>query len=115
MKTIQEMKNVTNIPVVVADQDGLVMFINSKFTEVFGWSASEMVGDTLLKIIPPHLHDAHNLGFSRFLSTEKPTLMHKPLTLKAVNKQGVEFDAVHFILAEKIENRWHFASTINPA
>ena len=35
MDTIDEMKEVTDIPVVVADQDGIITYVNEKFNEGF--------------------------------------------------------------------------------
>lgn len=98
----------------IADQNGTVSEVNANFTVVFGWEAAEAVGQSLSIIIPKHLRDAHNLGFSRFLTTGMPTLLGRPITLRAVTKQGLEFDAEHVIIAEKIGESWQFGATIRP-
>jgi len=36
------------------------------------------------------------------------------LTLKAINKDGEEFDAEHFIIAQKVDDEWVFGATIKP-
>lgn len=112
--TIKEIKRKTDIPVVEVDGQGVFLFVNERFCKVFGFSREEILGQSLTTIIPTHLHDAHTMGFSRFLSTEKPTLLGQPLKLKAVNKNGEELEAEHFIIAEKIGQQWHFAATIKP-
>lgn len=114
MKTVEEMKKEKGLPVVIADQQGLITYVNKPFQEVFGWSADEIVGRALSTIIPKNLHDAHNLGFSRFITSGKPTLLNQTLKLKAVSKDGRVFDAEHFIVAEKQKERWLFAATILP-
>lgn len=114
MKTIDEMKRETTVPVVLADQRGRITYVNERFQEVFGWGSQEILGRSLTAIIPPNLHDAHHLGFSRFLTGGEPTLLGRALLLKAVGKRGEEFDAEHTIIAERREGQWVFGATIRP-
>lgn len=114
METIEEMKGQNDAAVVIANQYGVITFVNPRFSEIFGWGPNEIVGKPLSTIIPTNLHDAHNLGFSRFLTTEQPRLLQKPLRLKAVKKDGVIFDAEHFIVANKKNDEWIFGATIRP-
>jgi PAS domain S-box-containing protein len=114
MKTINEVKRISEVPVVVADHDGIITYVNKAFGALFGWAPKEIIGQTLTAIIPPNLHDAHHLGFSRFVTTGKATLINQPLRLKAVTKDGKEFDAEHVIIAEEHQGQWMFAATIRP-
>lgn len=114
MKTIEEIKRVTKIPAVIADEQGYIAHVNDAFQTVFGWARDEIVGKPLTTIIPRNLHDAHHLGFSSFLTSGKPKLLNQPLQLKAVTKNGEEFDAEHFIIAERKKNQWVFGATIRP-
>lgn len=112
--TFEELRRCSDAPVVIADQEGLIIEVNKPFQAVFGWSAEEIVGKPLTVIIPKSLHDSHHLGFARFLATGKPTLLDQPLRLKAVTKDGGEFDAEHFIVAQQAGGRWQFGATIRP-
>ncbi len=114
MRTIEEIRRETVIPVVVADHDGRITFVNEQFRRVFGWQQDEILGKSLTLLIPPNLHDAHHLGFSRFLTTGKPTLLDQPLKLNAVTKDGRVFEAEHIITAKQEQGRWVFAATIRP-
>ncbi len=114
MQTIDEMRGETGLPVVIADQDGLITYVNGHFKTVFGWTEAEVMGRPLTILIPPGLHDAHQLGFSRFLTTGKATLLNQSLKLRAVTKDGREFDAEHIITAEQSQGRWVFGATIRP-
>lgn len=114
METIEELKRVTDVPVVIAGQNGLILEVNPRFEAVFGWGMREIVGKPLTTIIPEHLHDSHHLGFSRFLMTGTPTLLNRPLKLKGISKDGREFDAEHVIIAEKRRGQWMFGATIRP-
>ena len=114
VKTIDEMKRETDLPVVIADHEGFITYVNEAFQLVFGWNSEEIPGKTLTTIIPRTLHDAHNLGFSRFLLTGTPTLLGQPLNLKAVTKDGKEFEAEHYIIAEHQGDQWGFGAMIRP-
>ena len=111
---LDELRKEQILPVVVADHEGLITYVNKPFEEIFGYQSEEVIGKPLTIIIPETLRDAHHLGFSRFLTTETPTLIGKPLSLKAVTKRGKEFDAEHIIMAEKVGGRWVFGASIRP-
>ena len=110
--SLEALKNNSVIPLVMANHLGEITFINQKFAYLFKWHLDEIIGEPLSVIIPKHLHDAHHMGFSRFLATEKPTLLEQPLDLLAVTKDGIEFTAKHVIYAEKKGDHWQFLATI---
>lgn len=91
--TLEQVRRETGTPVVIADHRGVIIQVNARFEETFGWQAGEIVGKPLTAIIPAALHDAHHLGFSRFLATGQATLLGQPLQLRAVRKDGREFRA----------------------
>lgn len=110
--SIEELEQERTSAVVLANADGFIVYVNSAFEALFGWRAEEIVGRPLTTIIPKSLHDSHHLGFSRFLMTEQPTLLGRPLKLRAVTKDGHEFAARHLILAEKRDGKWIFGALI---
>ena len=112
--TIDEAMRETAVPVVVADDQGLITYVNQRFERVFGWRPGEIVGSPLTMVIPKAFHDAHNLGLSRFLLTGKPVLLNRPIALKAVTRDGQELEAEHYIVAEQRQGRWVLGATIRP-
>jgi len=112
--TINQLKSMRDVPVILASEEGFITYVNEKFTSVFGWTNKESMGSPLTLIIPSSLRDAHHMGFSRFISTGQPTLLYQTLKLKAVNKKGEEFDAEHFIIAEKKDGHWIIGATVKP-
>ena len=112
--TLDELRSMTDVPVVLADHNGVITQVNAQFETVFGWAAKDIVGRSLTAIIPSGLHDAHHLGFSRFVTTGRPTLLNQPLTLRAVTKDGREFEAEHVIAAEQRSGQWQFGASIRP-
>ena len=104
-----------DIPVVISNSQGFITFINNPFEDIFGWQKDEIIGEPLTRIIPKELHDAHNMGFSRFILTGNASIMNQPMKLKAINKANKVFEAEHFIIAEKQDDgNWLIGSTIEP-
>ncbi len=111
--TIKQLKE-REVPVIVANHEGIVVDVNNHFEIIFGWSAQEIIGQPLTMILPPFFQDSHNLGFARFSATGTSTILNHPLHLKAVAKDGREIESEHFIIAEKEEGQWLFAATLRP-
>lgn len=114
MATIYEMKNKTDVPVLITDQQGFIIYVNEPFGEVFGWKLDEIIGKSLNTVIPRSYQDSHNLGFSRFAMTEQSRILNHPLRLLAVTKDGREIMSEHFITAEQEEGKWVFGAILRP-
>lgn len=103
------------VPVVAIDDKGIFFFVNEAFQHEYGWRAKDLYGEVITCIMPPYMRDAHNFGFSRFLVTEAPRILHKRLALPVYCKDGTIVEAEHFIIGEKKEDgSWRFAATITP-
>jgi PAS domain S-box-containing protein len=108
-----EFLNEQAIPVIFMDQDGVVTRINSAFTDTFLWTEKTLVGQPLVKIIPPSLQDAHNMGFTRYKINRQPTLLATPLDLQLQKGDGEVVTAKHFIVALEGCSPHHFAAKIS--
>ena len=111
-KTVSAIMSEDSLPVVAIDQDAVITYINPAFEQAYGWAGRDVVGQVVTLIMPPHMRDAHNFGFSRFLVTEAPRILNQPLDLPMVCKDGTVVDAEHFIVGEKVDGKWRFAATI---
>jgi PAS domain-containing protein len=114
MSKIEELKSDNRMPVIIVDDGGVITHVNSCFEATYGWKMEELLGKILTVVIPLALRDAHNLGFSRFLVTDKPTLLDQPLDLKILKGDGTEQSASHLIIAEKQDGKWIFGAMITP-
>jgi PAS domain S-box-containing protein len=112
--TIADIKDEKEAPSIIIDHQGFIIFINKPFEAVFGWQSADIVGKPVATIIPPAMHDAHNLGFSRFVTTGQPNILNQSLKLTAMNKAGEVFEAEHFIIAEQQNDEWVIGATIQP-
>lgn len=102
-----------NVPVVAIDQESIFTFVNQAFEEEYGWTEDELIGKPVTIIMPDHMRSGHNVGFSRFLTTETSVLLGKPLPLKVLYKDGTVKLSNHFILGEKTDGRWRFGAIID--
>jgi PAS domain S-box-containing protein len=110
--SVNEILEEKTIPAVAANEEGILTFINEPFERSYGWTKEELIGHSITDIIPPHYRSAHHVGFSRFIATEHPTLLGKPLALVVLHKDGRSITAEHFILANKVDGRWCFGALI---
>lgn len=111
--SIEALQN-SDKPFVLADAEGLVTAINQVFEDTYGWTIDDLKGQTLNRILPSSFHMAHQLGFSRYLITEKSTILAHPLQLKTICSDGREVMSEHFIVAERRGDSWVFGATITP-
>lgn len=112
MDLITQLELDASSPIIIADEQGMVTFINDHFEQAYGWTQDDLLGQPLLIIIPPALHDAHNLGFSRFVTTGETTLMGQALNLKIVTKSQNILEAIHIIKGKRIKDAWVIGATI---
>ena len=113
MKTLAEIKAISDQPVVTANEEGRITFANPPFLSTFGWDEESLVGQPLTMIIPPEYHDAHNLGFSRFLVSNKSTILNQDLPLQARDRNGNLHNITIHIVAERAGEHWEFAALIS--
>ncbi|WP_421903661.1 PAS domain S-box protein [Maridesulfovibrio sp.] len=112
--TFEELITITDKPVIAADINGIITMINTAFSKDFGWQAEELVGKPLTIIIPSALRDAHQLGFSAYISTGKASLLGQHLDLEIENSDGSLSLADHYILSGEIDGKKSFAASISP-
>jgi sigma-B regulation protein RsbU (phosphoserine phosphatase) len=102
-----------HVAVVGMDGDGILSFMNPLFTSLYGWR-QDIVGQPLTVIMPPHMRQAHTIGFSRMISTGKPKLLGKPVQLPVLHADGHIVASTLVIVGEKQGDSWRFAATFQP-
>ncbi len=112
--TFEELIAVTDKPVVASNINGVISMINAAFSKEYGWKEEELVGSPLTTIIPSALRDAHQLGFSAYISTGKASLLGQHLDLEIKNSDGSVSLADHYILGGELDGKKSFAAIINP-
>jgi PAS domain S-box-containing protein len=111
--TVDDLLQVTDVPVVAIDQVSIFYYINDAFTKEYGWTEADLIGKSVVEIMPDHMRSGHNIGFARFLTTEHSELLNKYLPLQVKYKDGREKLSNHFIVASKKDDEWKFAAIVD--
>lgn len=99
-------------PLIVADQHGLIRYVDAALAHDLEWRVEDLVGRPLTAIIPRRFHDAHHLGFSRFLTTGERVVLERPLALWVTTRTGGELRVEHVITALRRPDGWLFGAAI---
>ncbi len=92
--------------VVSIDETGHILYLNPAITRIFGYSAAELIGQSLTILMPRGLRDLHHAGFERYLRTGQRHLNWQGVELTAVRKGGEEFP-VEISFGEVASNSQH--------
>ena len=74
--------------VIFADAQGAIRIWNGRAEQIFGYAASEVLGQSLDIIIPERLRGAHWRGFEAALSSRQTKYAGRVLTTRSVHKDG---------------------------
>ena len=78
--------------VVQMDFDGYITGWNQQAEKIFGWSAEEILDQTIEQtIIPERYRDAHNKGIEKFLKTGETSVLNTLIEIHALHRDGYEF------------------------
>lgn len=110
--TVDDMLSIRDDPVIVADDLGLITYINDAFTDLYGWTRADLYGQPLTIIMPEKFREAHQFGFSRFLVSGERRIIGHAIPLEVAFKNGTIKLAEHFILSDKKDGNRRFAATI---
>ncbi len=80
-----------NAAIVTTDDQGRITFWNRMAETVFGYTAEEMIGAPLTRIIPERFWTAHQSGMDRVLATGMTRLSGETVETVGIRKGGVEF------------------------
>jgi len=74
------------------DSSGRVIAWNSQAERTFGWTADEILGQSMADmVIPPAFRDGHHRGMQRFHETGEAPVVNQRLELMALHRAGHEF------------------------
>ena len=77
--------------VIVVDRTGLINFASNRIESMFGHPPSELVGKPLSVLIPERYRDLHAGHLDRFMNEPSLRMMGIGLELRALRKDGSEF------------------------
>jgi len=77
--------------IVSIDARGNVIFWNHAAEKIFGYSADEIIGKPVTRVIPERFREPYQKAMNRVISTGKTTIIGRPLELDGLKKDGSEF------------------------
>lgn len=78
---------------VVVDEDGLVVHVNSHAESLFGWSRADILGNAVELLIPPQVRARHDAERRRYASAPHVRPMALGHDLSGVRRDGQQFPA----------------------
>ncbi|MGE5093739.1 MAG: PAS domain S-box protein [Betaproteobacteria bacterium] len=76
------------VSIILSDREGRIVAWNRASEALFGFAASEVMGQSLDVIIPEHLRKAHWEGFDRSLASGTTKYAGRVMTTRAMHKDG---------------------------
>lgn len=81
----------TNDAIILMDAEGTVTFWNRGAEKSYGYTAEEMIGQPVSRIVPERYRDAHNEGVKRVAAAGHLTVQGTMFELVGLRKDGTEF------------------------
>jgi PAS domain S-box-containing protein len=92
--------------VVSVDESSKILFANPATTRVFGYSSTELVGQSLTILMPEFMRELHQAGFQRYLTTGRRHIDWQGVQLVGLRKNGGEFP-IEVSFGEVVKNGRH--------
>src|SRR6266436_307733 len=77
--------------VVSIDESSTILFVNPATSRIFGYDASELIGQPLTTLMPDYMRELHEAGFKRYLDTAERHINWQGTELTALRKNSEEF------------------------
>src|SRR6266436_4863954 len=77
--------------VVSIDESSTILFVNPATSRIFGYDASELIGQPLITLMPDYMRELHEAGFKRYLDTAERHINWQGTELTDLRKNSEEF------------------------
>ena len=96
--------------VITIDEQGQITAWNAQAERIFGWTADEVLGQTMHDLIlPPQYREAHMHGLRRFIETGESKLFGQRVELSALRRNGEEFPIELSLAPLRLEGGFEFS------
>jgi diguanylate cyclase (GGDEF)-like protein/PAS domain S-box-containing protein len=99
--------------IIAVDQNGNIISWNSAAEKTFGYKETEILGTSLIEIIPERYRSAHKQGFQRAAEMEEFRIIGKTVELHGLKKNGDEFPIELSLGTWKKDEKRYFSAIIN--
>jgi len=99
--------------IITIDSLSVITGWNPQAENIFGWSQTEAVGQSLTDLIIPSQHRAaHQHGVERFMATGEGSILNQNIEITALRRDGSEFPVELTIAAIKSDEGFNFSAFI---
>jgi PAS domain S-box-containing protein len=94
--------------IIMADDSGRVLFWNPAAEKIFGYTADEMIGRELHRILSPESYrEGYTKGMETFLATGRGGVVGQTIEITAIRKDGTEFPVALSLSSFEMNGKWH--------
>lgn len=97
--------------IVISDEKSVIIFVNKKACEIFGYAEESLKGLNLSELMPEKYRNGHNAGMQRFINSGIPKLIGHTVEIEGLRKDGTAFP-IELALSSWQESNQHFFSGI---
>ncbi len=76
--------------IITIDADSNIVFINEAVEKIFGYAASELIGEKLTMLMPEDLRPRHDAGLDHYTTTNRKRISWTGVELRGRHKTGAE-------------------------
>jgi PAS domain S-box-containing protein len=90
-KKFRVLAETANDAIIIADQQGKIIFINEAGEKIFGYSAADLTQKSIPFLMSEKYHATHLAGFQRYIKTGESKIIGQSIEISALRKSGEEF------------------------
>jgi PAS domain S-box-containing protein len=98
--------------IIVADQHGRVTVFNPAAERIFGFTAAQMLGQPITRLMPSELQDRHQQGLERFVAMRRARVVGRTIELQGRRRDGSVFPLELALSAVELGSDVQFLGTI---
>lgn len=93
LRTLSELLDAAPDAMVVVNEEGSIVLVNSPAESLFGYRREELVGQSVEKLVPDRLQEIHSVERSVYAADPRLRPMGARMDLRGRRKDGSEFRA----------------------
>ncbi len=97
--------------IITIDERNIVLSVNPAAERLFGYSAAELVGDSLTRLMPERYRARHGAGMTHYLATGRRRIPWQAVQVSVLTKEGQEVP-VEISFGEFVSGERHMFSAI---
>jgi len=103
----------TPVAIISMDLEGNIISFNPHAESIFGYQESEILGQSMTKLIPPESRQQHTDGIQHFIKTGESNILNQLVEAKALHQSGKTFPIELRVNVMNFDNETFFTGMIN--